>query len=466
MKRPFSCFEAKFSKSIDFFSAMIYNVYILSQKTEETMKPTVTIEKLRQGGFNETLKLLYGHDENIINAQINRYIAAIESFCKLYPQREDIFLFSAPGRTEVGGNHTDHQNGCVFAAAVNLDVIAVVSFHDEGIIRLKSKGHKANKIDLSQLNANSRECGTSNAIIRGIASKFKEKGVKISGFDAYTTSDVLSGSGLSSSAAFEVLIGTIIDKHYNNGNAGAVEIAKIGQYAENAYFGKASGLMDQTVSSVGGFVYIDFNNTSAPIIKTCNFDFESAGHCLCITDTKGSHADLTDDYVSIPTEMKQIAAFFGKDNLRQTDEDDFYRNISNIRKNCSDRAIMRAAHFFDENKRAGLEEKALSAGKFDQFLEIVKSSGESSADLLQNLYSPKNPLNQEIPLAIMMSKHILKDKGAVRVHGGGFAGTIQAFVPIELVKDYSDCMNSIFGDGSCHVLKIRLLGGFAFDMEV
>ena len=301
--------------------------------------------------------------------------------------------------------------------------------------------------------------GRSAAIIRGIASYFNDKGVAMGGFDAYTTSDVLSGSGLSSSAAFETLIGTIIDLHYNGGNAGSVEIAKIGQYAENKYFGKGSGLMDQMVSSVGGFVYIDFLNTSEPIIEKHSFDFEKAGYSICITDTKGSHSDLTEDYVAVPSEMKKVAAYFGKNVLREVDEESFYEAVPKLRNTCTDREIMRAAHFFVENTRAEQEAQALENGDTDRFFELVRQSGESSANLLQNLYSCKKPTEQGIPLAIMMSKRILQDSGAVRVHGGGFAGTIQAFVPVKKIKEYSDEMNRIFGEGSCYVLRIRPVGG-------
>jgi galactokinase len=423
------------------------------------MKPQTLIEKINEGFFDDKLKYLYGTSENVIAHQRKRYADAVEEFVKLYPQRDDVRIYSAPGRSEVGGNHTDHQHGCVLAAAVNLDVIAVVAFHDEGIIRLKSAGYNQNCVELSDLSVHAEEEGKSNGLIRGIAAKFIEMGTKIGGFDAFTTSDVLSGSGLSSSAAFEVLVGTIIDKHYNGGNAGAVEIAKIGQYAENVYFGKGSGLMDQMVSSVGGFVFIDFMDTSNPIIESHSFDFDKAGYCLCITDTKGSHSDLTDDYVSVPTEMKNVAKQFGKEYLRQVDEEEFFASVPELRKNCTDREILRAAHFFGENKRAALEAKALSDGDMDEFFRIVKESGDSSANLLQNLYSCKKPTNQEIPLAIMMSKRILDGSGAVRVHGGGFAGTIQAFVPADKAEAYASEMNRIFGDGSCYVLRIRPVGG-------
>ena len=281
----------------------------------------------------------------------------------------------------------------------------------------------------------------------------------------YSTSDVLCGSGISSSAAFETLVGTIIDIHYNEGKAGAVEIAKIGQYAENVYFGKNSGLMDQMVSSVGGLVSIDFNDTEKPLIKNFNFDFESKGYSICVTDTKGSHANLTGDYVAIRNEMEQVAAFFGKSYLRQVEEKDFYENISKIRKTCSDRAVIRATHFFDDNNRAIQEANALMNDDLEGFLKLVQESGDSSATLLQNLYSLSSPTKQEIPLAIMMSKKILNGKGAVRVHGGGFAGTIQAFVPKEVEAEYISQMNNIFGEGSCHKLRIRPVGGTKINLE-
>lgn len=423
------------------------------------MKPQAFIEKLNNGEFDSVLKKLYGDSRIEIKSQKERYTEAVKSFEELYPEHDDIKIYSAPGRTEIGGNHTDHQHGCVLAAAVNLDVIAVVSFHNDGVIRLKSKGYEEDLIDLSDFSVRNEEKGKSAAIIRGIASYFNDMGVSVSGFDAYTTSDVLSGSGLSSSAAFETLVGTIIDLHYNNGNAGSVEIAKIGQYAENKYFGKGSGLMDQMVSSVGGFVFIDFFDTSNPIIEKHSFDFENAGYSICVTDTKGSHADLTEDYVAVPSEMKKVAAYFGKNVLREVDEESFYEAVPKLRKSCTDREIMRAAHFFGENTRAEEETQALENGDIDGFFELVRLSGESSAQLLQNLYSCKKPAEQGIPLAIMMSKRILKGKGAVRVHGGGFAGTVQAFVPLEKIKEYSEEMNRIFGEGSCYILRIRPVGG-------
>lgn len=420
------------------------------------MNKETMVNKLCSGNFDFILKTLYG--ESAVERQRNRYISAIEKFSEIFPERDDIKIYSAPGRTEIGGNHTDHQHGCVLAAAVDLDVIAVVAFHNEGVIRLKSAGHSPNHVNLSDLSVQKKEMGSSSALIRGIASRFHEMGVQISGFDAYTTSDVLSGSGLSSSASFEVLVGTIIDSYYNHGKAGAVEIAKIGQYAENVYFGKKSGLMDQMVSSVGGLVSVDFHDTENPEIKSFPYDFEASGYCLCVTDTKGSHANLTDDYVAVRSEMESIAVQFGKAFLRDVNENEFYSAIPKLREKCSDRAVMRAAHFFAENRRAVLEANALSEGNMNYFLELVRQSGESSANLLQNLYSCSQLTEQAISIGIMLSKSILGRNGAVRVHGGGFAGTIQAFVPAEKVNEYSQEMNRIFGDGSCYILRIRPVG--------
>ena len=421
------------------------------------MNKETMVNKLYSGNFDFILKTLYG--ESAVKRQRNRYISAIEKFSEIFPERDDIKIYSAPGRTEIGGNHTDHQHGCVLAAAIDLDVIAVVAFHNEGVIRLKSAGHSPNHVNLSDLSVQKKEMDSSSALIRGIASRFHEMGVQISGFDAYITSDVLSGSGLSSSAAFEVLVGTIIDSYYNHGKAGAVEIAKIGQYAENVYFGKKSGLMDQMVSSVGGLVSIDFHDTENPEIKSFPYDFEASGYCLCVTDTKGSHANLTDDYVAVRSEMESIAAQSGKAFLRDVNENEFYSAIPKLREKCFDRAVMRAAHFFAENRRAALETNALSEGNMNYFLELVRQSGESSANLLQNLYSCSQPTEQAISIGIMLSKSILGRNGAVRVHGGGFAGTIQAFVPAEKVNEYSQEMNRIFGDGSCYILRIRPVGG-------
>lgn len=414
---------------------------------------------VHSGKCDAALEVLYGKSSAELETQRRRYLHAISRFAELFPNRDDIRLFSAPGRTEIGGNHTDHQHGCALAAAVNLDVIAVVSFHNEKKVRFVSEGHDTIAIDLSDLSVREDEKGTSDALVRGIIARFAEMGVEVGGFDAFSTSDVLSGSGLSSSAAFETLIGTIINIQYNDCKADEAEIAKIGQYAENVYFGKGSGLLDQTVCAYGGFVFIDFLDTEKPYVEKYRFDFEKAGYNLCITDTKGSHADLTDDYVAVPGEMRSVAREFGKEYLREVDEFLFLRSVADLRGRCSDRAIMRAVHYFKENRRAVDEAQALDNGDIERFFSLYRRSADSSANLLQNHYSCSKPTEQGISLGIMMSRLILGDDAAVRVHGGGFAGTIQAFVPIFKTEEYVRKMNALFGAGSCYVLRIRPVGG-------
>lgn len=414
--------------------------------------------KIEQDAFLPAFEMLYGTKEETLRSQKERYQRAIERFGELYPEREEVSLFSAPGRTEIGGNHTDHQHGCVLAAAVQVDVLGVVAFHEEGAIRICSEGYCPFSVDLSDLSMQDGERGSA-AIVRGVAARFAALGVTIGGFDLYCTSDVLAGSGISSSAAFETLIGTVIDKHYNEGKAGAVEIAKIGQYAENVYFGKKCGLMDQMASSVGGLVFIDFNDTEKPVIEPFSFDFEKAGYAICITDTGGNHVNLTPDYVAVRSEMEEVAAQFGKEYLRQVDEEEFYKELPNLRKTCSDRAVLRAAHFFGDNRRAKEEAEALKAEDTERFLSLVQESGDSSESFLQNLYSASAPTEQGIPLGVMVSKRILNGKGAVRVHGGGFAGTIQAFVPVTQADAYVTEMERVFGEGACYVFRIRPVGG-------
>lgn len=416
------------------------------------------LSNLNKGVYKEAFARLYGNSDKAREYQTKRYIKAVESFSEIFPTRNDINLYSAPGRTEIGGNHTDHQHGSVLAGAVNLDAIAIVSFHNDGCIRLKSEGFEQITIDLSDTGVHQGELGTS-AIVRGIVARFKEKGFEIGGFDAYCTSDVICGGGISSSAAFEMLICTVIDEHYNKEKSSALEMARIGWFAETTYFGKKCGLLDQTVSAFGGLVGIDFSDVANPIIEKIDYDFSQSGYTLCITDTKSSHEDLTDDYVAIREEMEAIAAFFGKKVLSQVDEAKFYESISELRQKTTDRAVMRAAHFFDETRRAKEEAESLKNGDFDTFLKLVNESGDSSSALLQNLYSTKHPTRQDLPLAIMVSKRILGGKGAVRVHGGGFAGTIQAFVPNELVETYSKEMEKIFGIDTCLKLTIRPVGG-------
>ena len=400
--------------------------------------------------------------------QRQRYVRAIRQFVQTFPEHAEsqISVFSAPGRTEIGGNHTDHQHGCVLAAAIQLDVVAVVSFRTDRKLRLQSEGYPMDTIDLSRLEAQPSEQGTSAALIRGIAAKLAQNGVQPSGFDAYTTSAVLTGSGLSSSAAFEILLGTIFNEHDNDGAMTPVALAQAGQYAENIYYGKQSGLMDQTACASGGVVYVDFQDTASPKVTAHAVDFARYGYAICITDTKGSHADLTDDYTAIPTEMRQVAAQFGQTELRGVSEEAFYAAIPQLRRSCSDRAILRAMHFFAENRRAGAQAQALESGDMAQFLTLVQESGASSAELLQNLYSASKPTAQEIPLAIAVSKRLLAGAGAVRVHGGGFAGTIQAFVPLAQVAMYTKAMEQLFGEGSCYVLRIRPVGGVEMKEEL
>ena len=423
-----------------------------------------TLQSIENNELLKTFKELYGTDEAQLEYQRQRYLSAVNNFAELYPKRKNIRIFSAPGRTEIGGNHTDHQHGCVLAAAVNLDAIAVVAFHHDGFIRIKSEGYEAFTVNINEVSVKEGKTGTT-AIVSGIVARFMDMGIKVGGFDLYCTSDVICGSGISSSAAFETLIGTIIDSYYNDNKAGAVEIAKIGQFAENVYFGKNSGLMDQMVSSVGGLVFIDFSDTEQPKVEGFSCDFEEYGYCLCITDTKSSHADLTDDYTAIRNEMENIAKHFGKSHLRFVNELLFYNEIPKLRETCSDRAIIRATHFFEENNRAKFEASALKDGNFEYFLELVRQSGRSSEEYLQNHYSCSDPENQAITLAVMLSRRFLGNSGAVRVHGGGFAGTIQAFVPINLVDDYISEMNRIFGEKSCTKMKIRPVGGIEITKE-
>lgn len=382
----------------------------------------------------------------------------MQAFHEFFPTHTDIKIYSASGRTEIGGNHTDHQRGIVLAGAVNLDVIAVVSFHAEGVIRVKSEGYLLAEIQLDDLKPYDNDDGTMS-LVKGVVTKFKEKNVLVEGFDMYTTSDVICGGGISSSAAFETLVGTVIDQRYNEGTSTPFEIAQYGWFAENVFFGKKCGLLDQTVSSYGGLVSIDFKNDSSPVIEKIDFDFEKYGYTLCVTDTKSSHENLTDDYVAIREEMKQVANYFDCEVLSEVDEKEFFTFVPNLRSFCSDRAIMRAMHFFAETKRAHEEAEALKNKDIDLFLRLVNESGISSGNLLQNLYSNNTPTEQAIPLAIAMSKYILGNRGAVRVHGGGFAGTIQAFVPTEMVNEYKEGIERIYGEGACHQMKIRPYGG-------
>ena len=412
------------------------------------------------GKFDKDFNLLYGETEQ--TAQ--RYAKAVDKIKDLFPVSGDIKLFSAPGRTEVSGNHTDHQHGCVLAGSVNLDVIAVVSLNDDGKIRIKSEGFNMDVVDINDLEKNDAENGKAISLIKGVCHKFEEMGCTLSGFNAYTTSNVLKGSGLSSSAAFEVLVGTIVNSLFFENKASAIEIAKIGQFAERDYFGKPCGLLDQMASSLGGFTYADFNDPTAPITESIELDIKKFGYTLCVVDTGGNHANLTDDYAGITVECKDISNALGVDFLRDADTDKFYSDLAALRKKCGDRAILRAFHFFNEQERVEKQKAALKAGDFESFLKLVNASGQSSYDYLQNLYSNSNVSEQGLPLAIALTKQFLGDKGACRVHGGGFAGTIQCYIPTDMLADYKAMIEKTFGEGSCCVLNIRPAGGYAFEI--
>ena len=407
--------------------------------------------------IDETLKKLYG--EKALDAQRERYQKAEKAFEELFGAQENTMIFSASGRTEVGGNHTDHNRGKVLAAAVSLDVIAFVVPTDDGIITVKSEGFPQDVVDISDLSVKEADKNTSAALIQGVADAFKRDGLSIGGFKAYTTSNVLKGSGISSSAAFEVLVGTILSHLYNGGSVSPVKIAQFAQYAENAHFGKPSGLMDQMASSVGGFIEIDFADTANPVIDAISYDFASSGYSLCIVDTKGNHADLTPEYAAIPVEMKSVAKFFGKSELRDITRAQLWENISEVRKACGDRAVSRALHFFDENERADREAAALRNGDVETFLREVTASGNSSFKYLQNIFASVDPKEQGMVLGLYTAERVLNGRGACRVHGGGFAGTIQAFVPNDLLEKFISEMEHLFGEGSCYNLFIRPLGG-------
>ena len=367
--------------------------------------------------------------------------------------------FSAPGRTEIGGNHTDHQRGRVLAAAVNLDTRAAVRLNGSNIIRVLSQGYPLCEVNLDCLTPVDSEVNTTPALIRGVAARFAELGCQVQGFDAYVTSTVLPGSGLSSSAAFEVLIGTIINILFFDAKVSAPEVAAIGQYAENVFFKKPCGLMDQTASAVGNLVTIDFGNKENPVIRRVDFDFAACGYALCIIDSGADHADLTDEYAAIPGELKSVAGYFGKEVLTQVDEAEFYENLPAVRNACGDRAVMRAIHVFEDNARVVKQVAALEQGDFDTFLKLVTESGQSSYMYLQNVIPTGNTIHQEVAIALALCRHALQGQGAYRVHGGGFAGTVQAFVPLTMLDSFRAKIDAVLGEGACHPLSIRPQGG-------
>lgn len=414
------------------------------------------IQQLDEGKLDQFLTGLYGRES--VAGQKLRYRNALEKYKALFGLQA-VEIYSAPGRTEIGGNHTDHQHGKVLAASASLDTIAVVGLGEGSTVELVSEGYDPISIDLEDLTIDTEAYGTTASLVKGVAAAMKERGYKVGPFKAYMTSDVLSGAGLSSSASFETAIGIIFSGLYNNMSVSPVEIAMMGQYAENLYFGKPCGLMDQMACSVGGAVYIDFENPAEPVVEKLEIDLERYGYCLCIVDTKGSHEDLTPDYAAVPTEMKEVAACFGKEVLREVSEEAFYDKLPDIRGKAGDRSILRTMHFFEENKRVDKEADALKNGRFEEFLRLVKASGDSSYKFLQNIYSNHDKQNQPMALALALSEQILGDNGVCRVHGGGFAGTIQAFVKKECVEEYKMRMEKVFGEGACHVVRIRNVGG-------
>lgn len=415
------------------------------------------ISEIENGNYDNLFLDIYV-DEDKISYQKQRYVNAIESYIEEFGE-DDVEIYSAPGRSEVGGNHTDHQHGEILAASINLDAIGIVKKTDDMKVSILSKGYTLTTISLENLDMQEEEKETTIALIKGVVAGLANRGYKIGGFKAYITSDVLIGAGLSSSAAYETLIGNIVSGLYNNMSVSAEEIAIIGQFAENVYFGKPCGLMDQMACSVGNMVHVDFADINNPKVEKVIFDLNKYGYSLCITDTRGSHADLTADYAAVPEEMKKVAAFFCKEVLLGLTVDDILENIVKIREQVGDRGVLRALHFIRENERVQKEVSYLSDEDIEGFLKTVAASGNSSYKYLQNVYSNADVQHQNVSLALAISEDFLGDNGVSRVHGGGFAGTIQAFVKNDIVIEYQKIMDKVFGQGACSVLKIRKYGG-------
>ena len=394
-----------------------------------------------------------------VSAQVQRYRRLFSGFAETFGPCDRAAVFSAPGRTEIGGNHTDHQHGRVLAGSIDLDIIAVAAPNGEGVIRLKSEGFPMDVVELDDLEIHPEEYNRSVSILRGIAAWFARQGCRLEGFNAYTVSNVFKGSGLSSSAALEVLLGNIFNSLFHDGKCTPVQLAQIGQYAENVYFGKPSGLLDQMGSSMGGMVTIDFQDNDHPVVEKIDFDFASAGHALCIIDSGADHADLTDEYAAVPGELKKVCAHFGKSVLREVPEADFYAALPALRRECGDRAVLRAIHIYDENRRVQEQIAALRRNDFPAFLAQVRLSGLSSWRYLQNVVPAGYKEHQEVAVALAAAERLLNGRGACRVHGGGFAGTIQAFVPLDMLEGFKSGMEQVLGDGRCHVLSVRSVGG-------
>lgn len=427
---------------------------IHSEKTMKTVKNL--IDAFENNQYDDRLMTVYG-DASRLDAERNRYVNALKTFERLYGD-QPVQIFSAAGRSEVAGNHTDHQHGRVLAASINLDTIGIVAKTEQNVIKVVSDDFDIAPVDVNQTELETVE-ESSASLIRGVVQGFKNANWNVGGFEAYMTSEVIVGAGLSSSASFEVLVGTILSYLYNEGKVPMVEIAKIAQYAENKYFGKPCGLMDQCACAVGGLITIDFMDPKAPVVQAVDLNFDDFGLNLCIVDTKGSHADLTHEYAAVPAEMKAVANFFGKDVLRDVDVDAFYEQIPAVREQAGDRAVLRALHFFHENERVREIVQALEKEDKEGFERGILASGNSSFKYLQNVFAASDPANQAVSLALAISEEALEGKGVSRVHGGGFAGTIQAFVNTDDVQAYKEKMEKVFGEGSCHVLKIRPEGG-------
>lgn len=427
-----------------------------------TLKTITEAKKLlTSGALDEKLEALCASkDAEILAAYRERLMQALDAFAAQFGTEREVALFSAAGRTELGGNHTDHQRGHVLAASVNLDIIAVAAMRDDDLVQVKSKGFPMDIISLEELAPQTDKKPDSAELVRGVAARFRQLGYSVKrGFDAYTESQVMQGSGLSSSAAFEVLLGNICNAFYAENQCSAEEIAEIGQFAENVYFRKPCGLMDQMASSVGGVVAIDFADAAAPQVEPVSFDFSTSGYALCIVDTGGNHADLTAEYAAIPEEMRAVAKYFGAQVLSEVPANQVMQAIPALRKACGDRAVLRAIHFYREDRRAQGECDALERGDFEAFLRLVQNSGESSYCLLQNVYPCSAPQEQPISIALAVGTALLGGRGAIRVHGGGFGGTIQAFVPDVLLTCFQEGMEAALGKGCCHILRIRPVGG-------
>lgn len=420
---------------------------------------------LGSGKTRSLFQVLYGAKSGVIEAQTARYLELLDTFTSTFPEARDIAFYSTPGRTEVGGNHTDHNGGRVLAAAVDLDVAAVAAPAVSPTITIESEGYSRQTVEIGDLEPGESEKYTSIALTRGVCARFRQLGYQVGGFNACMSSRVMKGSGLSSSAAYEVMVATILNHLYNAGAIPDIEIAQIGQFSENNFFGKPCGLMDQTTCQIGGFVTIDFKDSARPVVRKVDYDFSASGYTLMIVDTGGSHADLNDDYAAVEQEMKAVARALGGSVLRQFSREHLLAELPFLRERLkNDRAILRALHFYNDDRRVVEQVGALEKRDFGMFLKHVVESGRSSWMLCQNCYSHKAIPEQGVSLALAMSENLLSGRGAWRVHGGGFAGTIQAFVPADLTADYGSAMRRVFGEKSCHELMIRPLGSLRLEI--